>query len=253
MQREQQLVRAFVELADTLVDHFDVVEMMQRLVEHCLSLLNASAAGLLLVDASGRLQLVASSSDEVRVLELLQVEGDRGPCTECLHGGAVVRAADLGQEAERWPQWAQSAVSAGFRAVTVVPLRVRDQVIGSMSLMHTEPGHLPAEDVRVAQALAAVATTGVLQARAIEQREVLGAQLQAALTSRVVIEQAKGMLAERGGLSVGEAFERLRHCARRRGVLLSDLAGDVTAGRTDPSTVLAEQVPRRRPGHVPGA
>src|ERR1700712_1315174 len=213
--REALLMRAFVEMADTLVDEYDVVKLLDRLITHSLALLSADAAGILLVDARGQLRVVASSDDESDWTELLQVQGDQGPCGERGRTGDPASVPGLETAADRWPRFGAALAGRGtFRSVHALPLRLRGEAIGGMNLFHTSPGPLPQADLRLGQALADVATIGILQERAIRPGEVLTKQLQTALDSRVIIEQAKGVLAQRGMVTMATAFDRLRRYAR---------------------------------------
>jgi GAF domain-containing protein len=214
---------AFVELADTMVADFDVIDFLHLLTQRSVQLLDASAAGVLLADPRGELRLVAASTEAVRVLELFQLQNDQGPCLDCFRTGQPVAAADL-SAGQNWPQFAAAAREAGFAAVQALPMRLRKQVIGALNLFRATPGALSHEDLRVGQALADVATIGLLQERSMRRSEVLHEQLQGALNSRVAIEQAKGKLAERLGLDMDQAFTMLRDYARARNLRLSDFA-----------------------------
>jgi GAF domain-containing protein len=239
MAQQQQLAEAFVDLADTLVDQYDVVEFMHRLSDHCVTLLDAAAAGLLLADHRGNLSVIAASAEETRLLELFQLQNDEGPCLDCYRTGHPVSVGDLAAESERWPRFSKHAHEQGFRSVHALPMRLRDHTIGTLNLFGSKAGPMPEQDLRVAQALADVATIGILQERAIHRAEILAEQLQSALNSRVVIEQAKGLLAANGDLSMDEAFLRLRAHARNNNLRLSALAADLIERRTS-----AEQVAR---------
>jgi hypothetical protein len=231
--REQQLAEALVMLADTLVDDYDVVEFMDRLLERCVALLGATAAGLLLVDQRGDLAVVASSSEETRLLEVFQLQGDEGPCLDCIHSSTPVAAADLASLTGRWPRFVPAALATGFHAVDAVPMRLRAVTIGGLNLFHAGKRTLTSGDLRIAQALADVATIGILQQRVIHRSSMLAEQLQQALNSRVVIEQAKGVLAERHGGTLDDAFASLRRHARNSNRRLSDVALAVTRGQLD--------------------
>ena len=226
----EQLSDAFVELADTLVADFDVIDFLHLLTERSVQLLDASAAGVLLADPRGELRLVAASTEAVRVLELFQLQNDQGPCLDCFRTARPVAAPDLTTGQQSWPQFAAAARRAGFAAVHALPMRLRSQVIGALNLFQAAPGGLGHEDVRVGQALADVATIALLQERSTRRSETLSEQLQGALNSRVVIEQAKGKLAERRGLDMDQAFTLLRTYARDRNLRLSDLAQAVIDG-----------------------
>jgi len=220
----EQLADAFVELADTMVADFDVIDFLHTLTERSVQLLDASAAGVLLADPRGELRLVAASTEAARVLELFQLQNDQGPCLDCFRTGQVVVAPDLTAAGQAWPQFAAAARQAGFAAVHALPMRLRSQVIGALNLFRASAGSFSHEDVRVGQALADVATIGLLQERSTRRGETLSEQLQGALNSRVVIEQAKGKLAERAGLDMDQAFTLLRSYARDRNLRLSELA-----------------------------
>lgn len=222
--REQALAETFVELADTLVTDFDVVDFLQMLAHRCVQLLDVDAAGLMLADQYGRLRVVASSTERARLVELFQLQNDEGPCLECYRSGAPVDHAALPTAAGRWPRFAPAAGEAGFAAVQALPMRLRDEVIGAMNLFRETPGSLDEASRRVGQALVDVATIGLLHERNFRHRETLAEQLQAALNSRVTIEQAKGVLAERLGVGMDEAFGLLRGYARSHNRRLSDLA-----------------------------
>ena len=228
--RERRVGLAFVELADTLVDDYDVIDVLDRLVAHSVDLLAADAAGIMLVDPRGELRTVAYSSDESGWAEFMQLQTNEGPCVECVQTAEPVTVTDLDTAGARWPGF--TAALRGrttpdghrLRSVHALPLRLRGQAIGGMNLFHTRPGPLPPADLRLGQALADVATIGILQERAIRDGTVVIEQLQGALDSRIVIEQAKGVLAQSGNLTVDAAFERLRHHARGHNLKLRELA-----------------------------
>jgi GAF domain-containing protein len=224
-----QLADVFVEMADTLVDDFDMIDFLHVLTERCVQLLGVSAAGLLLTDGQDTLQVVAASSERTRLLELFQLQTDQGPCVDCFRTGQPVSVADL-PSAGRWPRFAAAAADVGFTAVHALPMRLRTEVIGALNFFDTDPGALDAGKLRVGQALADVATIGLLQHRAISQRDALTEQLQTALNSRVLIEQAKGMVAERLHLDLAEAFTLIRGSARSHNRRLSDLAQAIVDG-----------------------
>ena len=217
------LSETFVELTDTMVADFDVIDFLHVLTSRSVELLDVSAAGLLLADPRGELRVVAASSEAARLLELFQLQSDQGPCLDCFRSAQPVAAADLGAD-ERWPNFAAAAGQAGFRAVQALPMRLRDQVIGALNLFRDTAGAFDAEAVHVGQALADVATISLLHDRSMRRSDTLNEQLQAALNSRVIIEQAKGKLAERLGIDVSQAFTILRAQARNHNQRLSDLA-----------------------------
>jgi hypothetical protein len=222
-----RLAEVFVEIADTLVDDFDLIDFLQRVTTRSAELARTSTAGLLLADQQGRLRFMAASDERARLLELFQVQADEGPCRDCYHLGHPVTNTDLAAATERWPGFAPRAVRAGFRSVHAFPLRLRKEVIGALGLFGA--GLLDEADVRLVQALADIATIGLLQERAIQRGELLTEQLQSALNSRIVIEQAKGAIAQVHGVSVDEAFDLLRGYCRRNHLHLSQVAAEVVA------------------------
>jgi GAF domain-containing protein len=228
--REHRLGAVFVRLADTLVGSFDVVALFDDLVNSCVELLGVAASGLMLVDPAGRLRIMASSSERSRLLELLEIQNDDGPCLDCYRGGQPVFAANLATENRRWPAFSREAARVGFGSVYALPMRLRDETIGALNLFHREPGALTDAQLRLAQALADVATIGILQQRAVQRGADLADQLQTALNSRLIIEQAKGVLAEREQVDMAAAFELLRGHARRSGRKLSEIAIAVVSG-----------------------
>jgi transcriptional regulator with GAF, ATPase, and Fis domain len=224
-----RLAEVFVELADTLVDDFDLIEFMHMLTARSSDLLAVSAAGFLLADQRGRLQLMAASDERASMIELYQLQAHEGPCQDCFSQGNAVIGADLTRASNRWPRFAPYAVKAGYRSVHAFPMRLRHEVIGALNLFSTEIGDMDPADARVVQALTDVATIALLQQRAIRRGEVLAEQLQQALNSRVIIEQAKGALAQIHSCSPDEAFDLLRRYTRARGLRLTDVAHQVTA------------------------
>jgi GAF domain-containing protein len=218
------LAAAFVELTDTMVADFDLIDFLHVLTNRSAQLLDVSAAGLMLADPRGELRVMAASSEAARLVELFQIQNDQGPCLDCFRTGQPVKAVDLTVAAQRWPRFADAAQQAGFAAVHALPMRLRDQVIGALNLFRATPGGFSAEDVRVGQALADVATISLLHERSMRRSETLNEQLQTALNNRVIIEQAKGKLAERLGVDMAQAFNLLREFARARNRRMSDLA-----------------------------
>jgi GAF domain-containing protein len=228
-------------MADTLVDDYDVADVLHQLTQHCVRLLDAAAAGLVLADQRGSLQVLASSTERTRMLELFQLQANEGPCLDCFNTGRPILVSDLKAERDRWPAFADTALREGFRAVHAVPLRLRREVIGALNLFGTQPMAMTEQDLTVARALADTATIGILQERAIHRGEVLTEQLQTALNSRTTIEQAKGLLAHAGGLDMGEAFEALRSYGRARSARLSVVAGELVTGVLAPDQILADR------------
>ena len=227
---EPQFTEVFVEMADTLVDDFDLMDFLHVLADRCVNLLGVSAAGLLLTDQRGALRLVAASSEQTRLLELFQLQTDEGPCRDYFHSGEPVAVADLAAMSHRWPRFVVEARRTGFAAVHALPMRLRSDVIGALNLFSEQPKELSESTLRMGRALADVATIGLLQARTIRARDVLAEQLQTALNTRVLVEQAKGVLAERHQVDVDLAFTLLRAAARRQNRRLADLSRDVVNG-----------------------
>jgi transcriptional regulator with GAF, ATPase, and Fis domain len=247
--REQRIATTFVELADTLVADFDVIDFLHTLAIRSVELLGASAAGIMLADRRGELQVVASSTEEARLLELYELQNNEGPCLDCYRTGAPVARADLPAMHATWPVFTPQLQQVGFRSAQALPMRLRSETIGALNLFRTEPGRLSEADLGIGQAMADVATVGLLQERAIAARELLATQLQAALTSRVVLEQAKGMLAQGTGLSMDQAFQLMRGYARSNNRRLSDVAAHVIDGSIDNDLLRAGQ--RTNPGPRP--
>jgi GAF domain-containing protein len=239
MPREGLLARTFVELADTLVDDFDVVELLTLLAHRCVEILDVAAAGLMLVSPEGDLRVVASSSEEMRLVELFEIQAQEGPCPDCYRTGDPARHEDLAAADSHWPRFGPVARQAGFLSVQALPMRLRGVTIGALNLFRTETGSLDDSDIVAAQALADVATIAILQHRAAVQAHLLVDQLNHALNSRVMIEQAKGVLAERAGLDMEGAFTWLRKHARDHNQLLVDVAQSIVEGDLVPKPPLA--------------
>jgi transcriptional regulator with GAF, ATPase, and Fis domain len=229
----EKLARTLVELADSLIDDFDALELLTVLVERSVDLLGVAASGLLIADGQDQMRLTASSSESARLLELYQIQNDEGPCLECYRTGTPVSTNSMEEARSRWPQFAEAASRAGFVGVLALPLRLRGQVIGALNLFDANGALSDPMTHPVAQAMADVATIAILQERLAREREVLNQQLQSALTSRVVIEQAKGVLAARLGIEMEEAFERLRKRSRNDRRRLVEIAGEVVNARSD--------------------
>ncbi len=228
--REAALVRAFVYLADTLVADYDVVDFLHELCGRCVEVLDVEAVGVLLADRRGELNVVSASSADMRALEVFELQSAEGPCADAFRTGRVVTEAYLCDAGERWPRFAPRALELGFRSALAIPLSVRAQRIGALNLCSTVADRFDEADELAAQGLADVAAIGILQERRARQQEELSEQLQGALNSRVVIEQAKGALSERLGTGPDEAFELLRRYARGRGLKLTQVARDALEG-----------------------
>jgi GAF domain-containing protein len=225
--REEQLLQAFAALADTLVADYDIVELLQTLVETCRDLLDATASGVLLANEDGDLELLASTSEASRLVELMQLSADAGPCIESYLTGRTVSLADITLAPESWQRFRDEAIEQGFASVFAVPMRLRDTTIGTLNLLRDVPGELPDGDIVAAQAFADVATIGILHERAIAETRHVREQLQHALDSRIVIEQAKGVIAQMHKIPVDEAFTVIRAYARQHRLGLSTVAARI--------------------------
>jgi len=232
--RDAQLNRTFVEMADTLVNHFDVAELLHTLATRCVELFEVDAAGLMLADEHGTLRVVGSSNEQTRMLELFEIQSQEGPCCDCYRGGRAVIEDDL-ELVDRWPRFREEALGAGFRAAMAVPMSLRADVIGAVNLFRVEPGRLNEVDLGACRALADVATIALIQERALREARLLAEQLQRALNTRVLIEQAKGVLAGLANVDMDTAFKILRNYARGENLLLVDVARDLIGGRLSPS------------------
>jgi GAF domain-containing protein len=231
----QRLATIFVEVADTLVDEFDLIDFLHMLTDRAAALVDAAAVGIVLTDPRGQLQFMAGSDENVRLLELFQLQTQEGPCLEAFRTGRPVINIDLQAAADRWPKFAPRATEAGFQAVHAFPLRLRQQVIGAMNVFGAvKGGDFDEADVPVMQALADVASIGLIQERVIRRGEALTEQLQGALNSRVVIEQAKGAVAQARGVTVDEAFAIIRSYARSNNQRITDVAHTLVADPAAP-------------------
>jgi GAF domain-containing protein len=237
MPRETLLAKTLVGLADTLVDDFDVVELLTLLTDGCIDVLDVAAAGLMLAAPEGDLRVMASSSEAMRVLELFELQAQEGPCLDCYRTGQPVLNQHLAVAEDRWPRFAPEAHAAGFHTVHALPMRLRGTVIGALNLFNNYLGDIRRTDIVAAQAMADVATIAILQHRATHEAQVLNEQLNHALNSRIVIEQAKGMLAERLDVDLEQAFTRLRNHARNHNLRLADLARNITNGSLAATTL----------------
>lgn len=231
--REEQLNLAFVTLADTLTDDFDIIELLHTLLHQCTVILDVQAGGLMLADGSGDLQLMASTSESADFVEMMQLNAGAGPCVDCFTEGRVVSVADIDAEGHGWPRFRAEALLRGFHSVHAVPMRLRGQILGTMNLFGAEVGLLTKRDASVAQALADVATIGILHERNVRESAVVADQLQRALSSRILLEQAKGVLSVTGSMDVEKAFETMRKYARDHNLTLRAVAEGVTARTLD--------------------
>jgi GAF domain-containing protein len=227
--RSALTAQTFVEIVDTLVGDFDVIEVLTLLTTRCVELLNAAAAGILLADGDGHLRVMGASTEEIELLELFQIQNDEGPCLDSFLTGEVVINPNV-QTGSPWPKFAVESVERGFPSVCAVPLRLKDVTLGCLNLFMSEPVLLPETDVALAQALADVASIAIVQDQATREAAIREGQLQHALNSRIAIEQAKGMIAERAGLDMNQAFNRLRTYARDHNRGLTEVAETLVAG-----------------------
>jgi GAF domain-containing protein len=234
MSREADVVRSLVEMADTLVDDYDVVDLLTGLANRCVTLLDVSAAGVMLVSPQGSLGLVASSSEAMRLLELFELQAQEGPCLDAFRDGQPVEYENLQAGTGRWPSFSTAALEAGFRSAVALPLRLREGTLGALNLLSTTRSPIGEADVIVARGFADLAALSILQHRASAEAQRLNEQLSAALTSRIVIEQAKGVISERAGIDLTEAFARLRGYARNANLPLTDVARAAVDGTLDP-------------------
>lgn len=224
--RAERVSVAFVKLTDTLVADYDVLDLLHTLVEESVQLLEVAAAGLVLADPHGHLQVVASTSEESRLVEVLQLQAGAGACVECYLTGKAVSVEDIGA-LTKWEGFREAALSQGFHSVYAVPMRVQGRTIGAMGLFGATVGHLSVEDAAIGQALADVATISLMQERTIREAALVNEQLQLALNTRVLIEQAKGVIAHTAGVDMDEAFTRLRSYARANNQSLQVTAGSI--------------------------
>ena len=239
MAREDRLLETFVTLADTLVDHYDIIDFLQTLAERCVDLVDVSAAGIMLADTKGELRHAASSNEHMRFVELIELQLEEGPCFDAFRTQVPVICGSADQAAQLWPRFAPNLTQKGFEAVSAVPMRLRSDVIGSLNLFSSEARALGDSDIQVVQAMADIATIGILQERSIRDAHAFSTQLEVALESRVVIEQAKGIVAERSHFGVDEAFALIRGFARSHNRLLSETARQIIDGSLDVDALTA--------------
>ena len=246
MTREAEVVRSLVEMADTLVEDYDVVDLLTGLTDRCVNLLAVSAAGVMLASPAGGLGLVASSSEAMRLLELFEIQAQEGPCLDAFRTGQPVGQENLEAGSGRWPSFAAAALKAGFRSALAMPLRLREVTLGALNLLSVSRSPLEEPDVIVARAFTDLAALSIIQHRATIEAQRLNEQLSVALTSRIVIEQAKGVISERAGVDLAEAFARLRNYARSHNLRLTEVAQAAVDGSLDP--LAWGPLPSSRPG-----
>jgi GAF domain-containing protein len=244
MSREAELVRTLVELADNLVDDFDVIDVLNLLSNRCVTTFDVAAAGVMLATPTGELRLVASSSETMRILELLELEADEGPCVDSFRGGRAIVNAELANAGQRWPRFAPRALAEGFHSVHSLPMRLRNRTIGALNMFRTSQGELDQADVTAAQALADVATITILQNRVVADAETLNRQLNHALESRIIIEQAKGKISQATGVDIDHAFQRIRNHARTHNLPITDLCRAITERAVSPNSL--DPAPKRK-------
>jgi GAF domain-containing protein len=225
--REEQLLQTFAKLADTLVADYDVVDLLQSLVDTCQDLLDTAAAGILLANGAGELEVVASTSEASRLVETMQLGAEAGPCIESFQTGNVVSLADISQAPEEWSRFRDSALEQGFASVHAIPLRLREKTIGTLNLLREVIGELEPLDAIAAKAFADVATIGILHERSMRESTLLSEQLQTALNRRIIIEQAKGFVAHTQSVSVDDAFTLIRNYARSHQLPISLVAAQL--------------------------
>ncbi len=237
MPKQAVLIRSLVELAGSLVADFDVVDLLTLLADRCVEALDVTAAGVMIAAPAGQLQVVASSSDAMRTLELFQLQSDQGPCVDAYRSGQPVVNQDLSANIGRWPRFSPHAIAAGFRSTHSLPMHLQDKTLGALNMFRADNGSLAPDDVAAAQALADVATIAITQHQATASARALNDQLNHALNSRIVIEQAKGKISEAAHLDMDQAFQRLRHHARNHNLRLTDLARDIAIGTAPAGTL----------------
>ncbi len=227
-ERETRISAAFVAVADTLTTEFDVVDLLDTLVHESVAILSMEAGGIMLADGAGELQLMTSTSEAANLVELMQLAAASGPCIDCFKGGVAISVSDIGEEASRWPEFSKAALAEGFLSALATPMKLRGRVIGTMNLFGESTAEVDERDAALAQALADVATIGILQERLIREGHLIEEQLQHALDSRVMIEQAKGVIAHSLSLSMDDAFGLLRKFARDRNLTIRSVAKRVS-------------------------
>lgn len=245
MTRETLLVETFVDLADTLVDAYDVIDFMQTLAERSVALLDVTAAGIMLADGGSKLHHAACSSEQMRLVEFFELQVEEGPCFDAFRDNRAVQSTSPEDSDARWPRFAPHARVNGYLAVSAVPMRLRAQVIGALNLFSSDAAVLNEEDLAVAQAMADIATIGILHERVVRDTRDLSSQLEFALESRVAIEQAKGIVAEHNRVNVDEAFALIRRFTRDNNRLLSDTAREIIDGTLSPTELQRDARPAR--------
>jgi GAF domain-containing protein len=241
----ERLATIFVEAADTLVEDFDPAEFLQMLTHRAADLVGAAAVGLLLADTRGRLEFMAASTEAAETLELFQLQAHEGPGLEAFYRGRAVVNVNLGEATPKWPRFAPRATAIGYQSVHAFPLRQRNRVIGALNVFgDVKGGNLERGDLPIMQALADIAAVALMRERAIRRGEVLTEQLRGALHSRVVIEQAKGAVAQATGVGVDEAFATIRGYARSHNRKIGEVARLIVADPASWSHLGPAEAPR---------
>jgi GAF domain-containing protein len=225
-------------LADTLIDDFDLVELLDRLMAACLSLLEVRAAGILLVNSDQTLEVAASSNADSRLIEVFQLESNAGPCVDVVRTGRALSITDAEEIDRRWPEFGRAVRSVGYSAVYALPMRFDKETIGALNLFDADKPPLSDHDRGLAQALADVASIGVLQQRSLTRALTLAEQLRLALDTRIAVEQAKGLVAEYAGVDMGVAFEAIRRFSRHHRLKLAVVAESLVARELDPGRII---------------
>jgi GAF domain-containing protein len=225
------IATTFVEIVDTLVGDFDVIEVLTLLSSRSVELLDAAAAGILLADSDGHLRVIGASTEQIQLLELFQIQNDEGPCLDSFNTGQVVVHTDLDKDSP-WPLFAAHCTKAGFASACAVPLRLNARTLGCLNLFMNESCGLTDTEVALAQALSDVASIAAVQDQLTRDAAIREGHLQRALTSRIAIEQAKGMIAQHNRIDMDKAFARLRTFARNNNRRLTEVAEAIVAGTT---------------------
>jgi hypothetical protein len=237
MFKEALLTQTLVQLANNLVDDFDVIDVLTTLSDRCVDILDVDAAGVMLADGAGDLQVVASSSEGIRILELFELQANQGPGVDCYRTGEPIVNEELSAVGGRWPAFTLRAVRAGFRSVHALPMRFRGRSVGALNLLRIDTGSLRPTDVVAVQFLADVATIAITQNHTALGAQVLSGQLNQAIYGRIVIEQAKGVISEATGLDLDRAFQQLRRYARTHDIKLAELSVHIANGTIDPRSL----------------
>ncbi|MGW0903191.1 ANTAR domain-containing protein [Streptomyces sp. NPDC002853] len=235
MSREQHIARTFVELADTLVEDFDVIDFLHQMTVRCQELLDVTDAAVFLAHPNLNLHSPAPCDPSPALQDVVDAACRQGPAVDAHRTTRPVASLRLVDAAARWPQFTPHLLNAGYTLATALPMRLRQDNIGSLLLLHTGDRALNPDDLALAQALADAATIGLIQARTIRQQHTVNEQLHGALQSRIIIEQAKGVLAARSNVTLNQAFDVLRRYARQHRILLSRVARDVIESGLTPA------------------